>query len=78
MAVNGVPPIAYTSLSALAAAIFPNKTGSLTTGVKKSNVCTNANVSEILYTPASSAPVISARTRSLVTDVTDFNTRSNI
>ena len=78
MAVNGVPPIAYTSLNALAAAILPNKIGSLTMGVKKSNVCTNASVSESLYTPASSAPVISASTYSLVTGVTAFNTRFNI
>ena len=47
IAVKGVPPIAYTSLNALAAAILPNKPGSLTIGVKKSKVCTNAKVSEI-------------------------------
>ena len=78
IAVKGVPPIAYTSLKALAAAILPNKIGALTMGVKKSNVCTNASVSESLYTPASSAPVISASTCSLVTGVTAFNTRFNI
>ena len=78
IAVNGVPPIAYTSLNALAAAILPNKTGSFTIGVKKSKVCTNANVSEILYTPASSEPVISAKTWSFVTGVTAFKTRFNI
>ena len=78
IAVRGVPPIAYTSLNALAAAILPNNVGSLTTGVKKSNVCTRASRSEILYIPASSAPVISARTCSFVTGVTAFKTHSNI
>ena len=38
----------------------------------------DASVSESLYTPASSAPVISASTCSLVTGVTAFNTRFNI
>ncbi len=41
-AVNGRPPIAYTSESALAAATWPNAYGSSTTGVKKSTVCTSA------------------------------------
>ena len=50
----GRPPIAYTSLSELAAAICPNVNGSSTIGVKKSTVCTNANSSPSRYTPASS------------------------
>src|ERR1700751_1916148 len=51
----GRPPIAYTSLSALTAAICPKMKGSSTMGVKKSTVCTKASSGEILYTPASSA-----------------------
>ena len=44
----GVPPIAYTSASALAAAICPKISGSSTTGVNKSNVCIIAVSSLIL------------------------------
>jgi len=36
--VRGVPPIAYTSLNELAAAIWPNSYGESVTGVKKSRV----------------------------------------
>src|ERR1035437_4981122 len=52
---NGRPPMAYTSLSALAAAMAPKVYGSSTTGVKKSTVCTRASSAVSLYTPASSA-----------------------
>ena len=58
--------------------MFMAVNGVPTMGVKKSNVCTNASVSESLYTPASSAPVISVSTCSLVTGVTAFKTRFNI
>mmetsp|Transcript_53732 Transcript_53732/g.138415 ORF Transcript_53732/g.138415 Transcript_53732/m.138415 type:complete len:289 (-) Transcript_53732:260-1126(-) len=44
---SGVAPIAYTSESALAAAILPNVSGSSTTGVKKSVVATMAQSSLI-------------------------------
>src|SRR5439155_26405843 len=54
-AVRGSPPIAYTSESALAAAIAPNSKGSSTMGVKKSTVCTSARSGAIRNTPASSA-----------------------
>jgi hypothetical protein len=47
--------MAYTSLSALAAAIAPKVYGSSTMGVKKSTVCTRASSAVSLYTPASSA-----------------------
>src|SRR5260370_39097670 len=50
----GRPPIAYTSLSELAAAMAPKVKGSSTIGVKKSTVCTSARLSVSLYTPASS------------------------
>src|SRR6266403_1264581 len=50
----GLPPMAYTSLRELAAAIWPKVNGSSTTGVKKSTVCTSARSSLIRYTPASS------------------------
>ena len=40
--VSGRPPIAYTSLNELVAAICPNVYGSSTIGVKKSTVCTSA------------------------------------
>ena len=53
-AVFTVPPIAYISLSAFAAAICPNVYGSSTIGGKKSSVWTTAVSSEILYTAASS------------------------
>src|SRR5450432_3785195 len=53
-AVSGRPPIAYTSLNALTAAMAPNVNGSSTIGVKKSTVCTRAHSGESLYTPASS------------------------
>src|SRR5258708_1506017 len=42
------------SLRELAAAIWPKVNGSLTTGVKKSTVCTSARSSLIRYTPPSS------------------------
>jgi hypothetical protein len=51
----GRPPMAYTSLSALAAAMAPKVSGSSTMGVKKSTVCTRASSAVSLYTPASSA-----------------------
>src|SRR5436309_4878934 len=54
-AVRGSPPIAYTSESALAAAIAPNCQASSTIGVKKSTVCTSARSGAIRNTPASSA-----------------------
>src|SRR5947209_11744793 len=54
-ALSGLPPMAYTSLRELTAAIWPKVKGSSTIGVKKSTVCTNACSAEILYTPASSA-----------------------
>ena len=38
----GSPPMAYTSLMALAAAICPYRKGSSTMGGKKSVVCTSA------------------------------------
>jgi len=50
----GVPPIAYTSLIALAAATCPNINGSSTIGVKKSVVEINASSSFNRYTAASS------------------------
>src|SRR6267154_2972232 len=50
----GLPPMAYTSLSELAAAICPNVNGSSTMGVKKSTVCTSAISRLSRYTPASS------------------------
>ena len=46
-AVTGVPPIAYTSLSAFAAAMRPKSYGSSTTGVKKSTVWTSARSAEM-------------------------------
>src|SRR5437016_2291965 len=54
-AVNGRPPMAYTSLTELAAAMAPNVYGSSTIGVKKSTVWTRAHSGVNLYTPASSA-----------------------
>ncbi len=51
---NGVPPIAYTSESAFAAAIAPNQYGSSTTGGKKSAVCTSARSASSFHTSASS------------------------
>jgi tetrahydromethanopterin S-methyltransferase subunit A len=54
IAVTGVPPIAYTSLKELAAAIWPKVYGSSTIGVKKSAVSITALSSVILYTAASS------------------------
>ena len=53
-AVLGSPPIAYTSLKALAAAIWPKVYGSSTIGVKKSTVLTIARSSRRRNTPASS------------------------
>ena len=53
-AVMGVPPMAYTSESALAAATCPNTYGSSTMGGKKSTVCTIARSSRRRYTAASS------------------------
>ena len=52
--VRGFPPIAYTSLMAFAAAIWPNRKGSSTGGVIKSAVVIIAISSVIRYTPASS------------------------
>ena len=46
MAVSGRAPMAYTSLSALAAASWPNQYGESTMGVKKSTVCTRQRSSE--------------------------------
>src|SRR6266436_6698777 len=51
---TGFPPMAYTSLSELAAAICPKVYGSSTIGVKKSTVCTIAISGLSRYTPASS------------------------
>ena len=51
----GVPPIAYMSLRAFAAATCPKVYGSSTIGGKKSTVCIMAVSSFILYTAASSA-----------------------
>src|SRR6267378_2504787 len=51
---TGLPPMAYTSLSALAAAICPKVCASSTIGVKKSTVCTIAISGLSRYTPASS------------------------
>ena len=51
---RGFPPIAYTSLIALAAATLPNKKGSSTMGVKKSVVEINAVPFPKSYTAASS------------------------
>src|SRR6266481_1114890 len=50
----GLPPMAYTSLNAFAAAICPKVCGSSTIGVKKSTVCTSAISGLSRYTPASS------------------------
>ena len=61
-AVRGRPPIAYTSLSALAAATVPNVYGSSTMGVKKSVVSTRATSSERRYTAASSAVALPTST----------------
>ena len=46
--------MAYTSLSAFAAAICPKRYGSSTMGVKKSTVSMTATSSETRYTAASS------------------------
>ena len=46
-AVIGLPPMAYTSLSALAAAMAPKSYGSSTMGVKKSVVKTSARLSSM-------------------------------
>ena len=54
-AVRGVPPIAYTSEIAFAAAIRPKSYGSSTSGVKKSTVCTSARSALSANTAASSA-----------------------
>ncbi len=53
-ATSGSPPTAYTSDSALAAAIRPKVTASSTTGVKKSAVATTARSPEMRTTAASS------------------------
>src|SRR5262245_59824064 len=53
-AVNGRPPMAKMSESALAAAIWPYENGSSTMGVKKSTVWTRARCRSRRYTPASS------------------------
>jgi|FLOH01.1.fsa_nt_gi hypothetical protein len=52
--VKGRPPMAYTSLRALAAAMRPKTTGSSTGGVMISAVCTKAVPASRRYTPASS------------------------
>src|SRR5271166_6212944 len=62
-ALSGRPPIAYTSLSELVAAIWPKVYGSSTMGVKKSTVWTSASSGVSRYTPASSA--VSKPTRTL-------------
>ncbi len=54
-AMIGVPPIAYTSDSALVAAIRPKSKGSSTIGMKKSVVAISACASFSRYTAASSA-----------------------
>ena len=54
MAHQGTPPMANTSDKAFAAAICPNRYGSLTMGVKKSRVCTSAFPSGKRSTAASS------------------------
>src|SRR5579872_6161436 len=51
----GRPPMAYTSLRELAAAMAPKVKGSSTIGVKKSTVWIRASSAVSLYTPASSA-----------------------
>ena len=51
---SGLPPIAYTSDSAFAAAIRPQSAGSSTIGVKKSVVSTSARSSSRRSTAASS------------------------
>src|SRR5262245_2798654 len=64
-ATTGVPPIAYTSDSALAAAIRPQSYGSSTTGVKKSAVVRIANPPSTRTTAASSpsaSPTMSSLT----------------
>ncbi len=55
-ATSGVPPMAYTSESALQAAIRPKSYGSSTTGVKKSVVATSAVPPSNRITAASSPP----------------------
>ena len=55
-ATSGRPPIAYTSDSALAAAIRPQSYGSSTTGVKKSVVATTAIPVPAIRTTAASSP----------------------
>ena len=52
---TGVPPIAYTSLMAFAAAIRPKSNASSTMGIKKSVVAIRAFPFPISYTAASSA-----------------------
>ena len=53
-AMMGLPPMAYTSDSALVAAMRPNSYGSSTMGMKKSVVATSAWLSFRRYTAASS------------------------
>ena len=53
-AMMGVPPMAYTSLKALVAAMRPKSTGSSTMGMKKSVVAIKAWCSLSWYTAASS------------------------
>ena len=60
---SGVPPIAYTSLSALAAAMAPQAPASSTIGVKKSTVATSARSSVRRNTAASSRVAASTSTR---------------
>src|SRR5215212_3350630 len=64
---SGVAPMAYTSLSALAAAIAPQARGSSTIGVKKSVVATRARSSLSLNTAASSRLAASTSTRGSTT-----------
>src|SRR5665647_121004 len=54
IATIGLPPIAYTSLIALALAMRPNSKGSSTIGIKKSVVDINAIPFSRSYTAASS------------------------
>src|SRR5436853_1979095 len=73
----GRPPIAYTSLNALAAASPPYVKGSSTMGVKKSTVCTRASSAVSWYTPASSAVSNPTSTFSSGQRGTVAKTRSN-
>ncbi len=62
----GLPPIAYTSLSELQAAMRPKVYGSSTDGVNTSTVCTRQRSGEIRKTPASSAVALPTSRRGSV------------